>query len=54
MVAIASQANIGGSSSALALAKSISRDDLMLAAVLIGSLGNGLGTYLGFLIADLL
>ncbi|MFT4736340.1 MAG: putative membrane protein [Cyclobacteriaceae bacterium] len=54
MVAIASQANIGGSSSALALAKSMKRDDLMLAAVLVGSLGNGLGTYLGFLIADLL
>lgn len=51
MVAIASQANIGGSSSALALAKSMNRDDLLLAAVLIGSLGNGLGTYLGFLMA---
>jgi uncharacterized membrane protein len=54
MVAIASQANIGGSSSALALAKSMKRDDLLLAAVLIGSLGNGIGTYLGFLIAGLL
>lgn len=51
MVAIASQANIGGSSSALALAKSMKRDDLLLAAVLVGSLGNGIGTYLGFLIA---
>ena len=49
IVAIASQANIGGSSSALALAKSMKRDDLLLAAVLIGALGNGLGTYLGFL-----
>jgi uncharacterized membrane protein len=51
MVSVASQANIGGSSSALALAKSLSRDDLLLPAVLIGALGNGLGTYLGFLIA---
>ena len=41
MVAIASQSNIGGSSSALALAKSLKRDDLLLAAVLIGALCNG-------------
>lgn len=52
MVAIASQSNVGGSSSALALAKSLKRDDLLLAAVLIGALGNGIGTYLGFLMAS--
>lgn len=51
MISIASQANIGGSSTALALAKSLDRPALMLPAILIGSLGNGLGTYLGFLVA---
>lgn len=52
--AVASQANIGGSSSALALAKSIDRMDLYLPGILVGSLGNGLGTYLGFAVAGLL
>ncbi len=51
MCAVASQANIGGSTSALALAKSLGRADLMLPAILIGSLGNAVGTYLGFLTA---
>ncbi len=51
LVAVASQANIGGSTSALALAKSLDRTDLTLPAILVGSLGNGLGTYLGFLVA---
>lgn len=54
MVSVASQANIGGSSSALALARSINRDDLLLSAVLIGTLGNAIGTYLGFLIAGVI
>lgn len=49
--AVASQANIGGSSSALALAKSLNRMDLYLPGILVGSLGNGLGTYLGFMVA---
>ena len=51
MIAVASQANIGGSTSALALAKSFGRSDLMLPAILIGALGNAAGTYLGFLTA---
>ncbi len=50
MIAIASQANIGGGASALALARSLDRKDLYLPAILVGSLGNGIGTYLGFLI----
>lgn len=54
MVAIASQANIGGSTSALALARSLNRPDLYLPAILVGSLGNGIGTYLGFLVIRLL
>ncbi len=49
--AVASQANIGGSSSALALAKSLNRMDLYLPGILVGSLGNGAGTYLGFMVA---
>lgn len=52
MAVVASQANIGGSSSALALAKSIQRMDLYLPGILVGSLGNGLGTYLGFMVAS--
>lgn len=54
IIAIASQANIGGAGTALALAKSASRNDLILPAILAGSLGSGLGTYLGFLVAGLL
>ena len=49
--AVASQANIGGSTSALALARSLGRGDLVLPAILTGALGNGVGTYLGFLVA---
>jgi len=48
ITAVASQANIGGSTSALALARSLGREDLVLPAVLIGALGNALGTFLGF------
>lgn len=53
MIAIASQANIGGGTSALALAESFDRKELILPAILIGSLGNALGTYLGFAIIPL-
>lgn len=52
LISIASQANIGGSSTAIALAKSLDRPGLMLPAILVGSLGNGLGTYLGFWVAE--
>jgi len=54
IVAVASQANIGGGTSALALARSLGRPDLTVPAVLIGSLGYALGTYLGFLAAGYL
>ncbi len=54
MAAVASQANIGGSTSALALARSLSRSDLALPGVLIGALGNALGTFLGFWVASTL
>ncbi|MEL6969189.1 MAG: DUF819 family protein [Bacteroidota bacterium] len=54
VVAIASQANIGGASSAMALAKSLKRTDLILPSILVGTLGSGLGTYLGFLVAGII
>jgi len=54
MVAIASQANIGGSSSAIALAESFKRKELILPGILVGTLGNALGTYLGFLMVGIL
>jgi uncharacterized membrane protein len=47
--AVASQANVGGSTSALALAKSLGREDLLVPGILLGSLGNAVGTFLGFL-----
>ncbi len=53
-VAIASNANIGGATSAFALAEALRREDLVLPAVLLGSLGNALGTYAGFAMAALL
>jgi len=49
-----SQANVGGGTSALALARSLGRSDLVLPAVLLGSLGNALGTFLGFWVASVL
>lgn len=54
IAAVASQANIGGGTSALALARSLGRADLVLPAILIGSLGTALGNYLGILLAELL
>ena len=52
--AVASQANIGGGTTALALARSIHRSDLVLPAVLLGSLGNALGTFIGFTVAGII
>lgn len=54
MIAIASQANVGGGATALALAETFGRKELMLPAILVGTLGNALGTYLGFLVIQLL
>ena len=54
VAAIASQANVGGSTSALALARSLGRGDLVLPAILVGALGNALGNYLGVLAAGIL
>ncbi|AXT20507.1 DUF819 family protein [Flavobacteriaceae bacterium AU392] len=54
IISIASQANVGGSTSALALAKNFKRNELILPAIIIGSIGNALGTYIGFFIAGYL
>ena len=54
MISVASQANIGGGPTALAMAETFHRKDLVLPAILIGTLGNALGTYLGFLVVGLL
>ncbi len=51
---VASQANIGGSTSALALARSLGRGDLELPAILIGAVGLVVGNYLGFFVAEML
>jgi uncharacterized membrane protein len=47
LIAVASQANIGGGTTALALARTLRRNELVLPAVLVGALGNAVGTYLG-------
>ncbi len=53
VLAVASQANIGGPTSALAAARSLGRQDLLLPSILVGSLGYAAGTYLGFVCAEL-
>ena len=52
IVSIASQANVGGSASAMALSRSLNRNDLTLPGILVGALGNATGTYWGILIAE--
>jgi uncharacterized membrane protein len=54
MIAIVSQANIGGSATAIALAETFDRKDLLLPAVLVGTLGAALGSYLGFFVIYIL
>lgn len=54
VIAVASQANVGGNTTAIAAAESLDRPDLLIPGVLVGSLGNALGTYLGFMVAGIL
>ena len=54
VAAIASQANIGGATTALGLARTLDRKDLALPAILVGALGYAIGTYLGFFSAEVL
>lgn len=53
-VAVASQANIGGGTTALAVARSLGRPDLAVPAILAGSIGTALGTFAGVAAAGLL
>jgi uncharacterized membrane protein len=52
MVSIASNANVGGATTAGVLATSIGRDDLRLPGVLVGAVGNAIGTYAGIVVAE--
>ena len=54
MIAIVSQANIGGAPTAIALAETFNRKELILPAILVGTLGNALGSYLGFFVVYVL
>jgi uncharacterized membrane protein len=54
LVSVASNANIGGSTSAPVCAAALGRPDLQLPGLLAGSLGNAIGTYIGLLVAEFL
>ena len=54
MIAIVSQANIGGVPTAITLAETFDRKELILPAILVGTLGNALGSYLGFFVVYVL
>lgn len=54
VVSIASNANIGGAATAGVLATSIGRGDLRLPGILVGAVGNAVGTYAGVLVVECL
>jgi uncharacterized membrane protein len=54
IMGIASQANVGGAATALSVAKSLDREDLGLGGIMIGLLGNAVGTYMGVLMVEFL
>jgi uncharacterized membrane protein len=54
ILAVASNANIGGATTAGVLATAIGRDELRLPGILAGSLGTALGTYAGVFVVQLL
>jgi len=49
VLAIASSANVGGTLTIMPIATGLKRMDLLLPGILVGSLGNAIGTYAGFL-----
>jgi uncharacterized membrane protein len=51
LLAIASQAHVGGATTAMALAGARRRTDLILPGVAVGMLGNAIGNYLGIAMA---
>ena len=54
LVAVASQANIGGPSTAMAIAESLGRHDLVVPGLLAGALGYATGTYWGIWVVEML
>jgi len=54
VLAIASKANIGGASSAMAIAGARGAPDLILPGVAMGLLGTALGNYVGLAIANVI
>jgi uncharacterized membrane protein len=54
VLAIASQANVGGASSAMAIAGARGTPELILPGVAVGLLGTALGNYVGLLVASLM
>ena len=51
-LAIASSANVGGALTIMPIASGLRRMDLLLPGILVGSLGNAIGTYAGFLMVS--
>ncbi len=51
LAAMASLTNVGGSTTSIAGSEGLNRQDLLLPGLLVGSLGNAVGTYLGFAVA---
>jgi uncharacterized membrane protein len=51
ILSIASQANVGGSASAMAIAGARGYTSLILSGVAVGMLGNAVGNYIGLLVA---
>ncbi len=49
ILAIASSANVGGALTIMPIATGLKRMDLLLPGIIVGSLGNAIGTYAGFL-----
>lgn len=54
IISIASNANIGGATSAPVCAASLGRPDLQLPGLLAGTIGTAIGTYLGIAVAEIL
>ena len=54
IVSIASNANVGGATSAPVCAASLGRPDLQLPGLLAGTIGNAIGTYAGIAVAEFL
>ncbi len=54
IIAVASNANIGGATSAPVCAASLGRPDLQLPGLLAGTIGTAIGTYLGIAVAEIL